>query len=68
MAKFIAPEDIPTDVEAVAFWKTAQGETMWQFSKSVRGAKMISAKHKKSSEHGWATIESTDRTHGKMIW
>lgn len=68
MAKFIKAEDIPADMNAVAFWETSHGETMWQMSKSVRGAKMIRARHTDSPSHGWATIETSDRINGMMIW
>ena len=68
MAKMITPDLIPAEMQAVAFWTTSHGETMWQLSKSVRGAKSISSRHKNSSSFGWAVIEDTDRVHGKMIW
>lgn len=67
MSKFIKGEDIPADVTAVAFWEE-DGQTQYQYSRTPRGAKMISSKHKDSPTRGWSVIEKTDREHGLMIW
>lgn len=68
MAKFIPAEDIPADIEAIAFWEDSHGNTQWQMSKSIRGAKLIVAKHTDSPKRGWSAIDGAERTHGKMIW
>ena len=69
MAKFSPAENIPADMEALAFWEDSHGNTQYQFSKSVRGAKLVSARHPEGASWGWRSIEPSERSvMGIMIW
>lgn len=68
MVKFIKAEDIPEEMNALAFWVSSRGETMWQMSKSAQGAKQIMTRHNNAAQYGWQIISTNDRQHGIMVW
>lgn len=68
MAKFIKAQDIPEDMNALAFWTDSDGNTEYQMSKTLRGAKIVKSRHTDNPVYGWMTIEPHDRENGIMVW
>lgn len=75
MARFLKPEEISADTEAVVHYVSPTGEQVVEMFKTVDAARRryteISAvdfPRMAGAEYGWSAIDGQDRTAGKMIW